>query len=179
MSKLKYFDGTNWKDVNGKIVGDTLPVGSIVGYDGQSIPAGWEEVSGTSNIKKVSQTAGLIGAVSNSSSNSQTDTYSCDFINTLVASKGKRLWTGSFTSGEITVTGLSNYSIICVKVENIYCFGSKNYGIGGCVEYGSYNIKHFAYRFDVSGDKLIINSTNKGGSNGSSQETVSEVWGLF
>lgn len=32
-------------------------------------------------IKKVSQVAGLIGGISNTQSNSTTDTYSCDFIN--------------------------------------------------------------------------------------------------
>lgn len=44
MSKLKYYDGTNWKVVNGQITGDTLPIGSEVDFDGQEVPAGWQEI---------------------------------------------------------------------------------------------------------------------------------------
>lgn len=45
MSKLKYFDGTSWKNVNGQITGDTLPIGTEVDYIGENVPAGWEQVS--------------------------------------------------------------------------------------------------------------------------------------
>ena len=41
MSKLKYFDGTNWNEVNGNIVGDTLPIGSIVPYGSSTAPTNW------------------------------------------------------------------------------------------------------------------------------------------
>ena len=41
MSKLKYFDGTDWKVVNGQITGDTLPIGSIIPFGGETAPAGW------------------------------------------------------------------------------------------------------------------------------------------
>ena len=41
MSKLKYYDGTNWKTVNGQIVGDTLPIGAIVPFGGWEAPTGW------------------------------------------------------------------------------------------------------------------------------------------
>lgn len=41
MSKLKYFDGTNWNEVNGNIVGDTLPIGAIVPYGSTTAPTGW------------------------------------------------------------------------------------------------------------------------------------------
>ena len=41
MSKLKYYDGTNWKVVNGQITGDTLPIGSQVPYGSTTAPANW------------------------------------------------------------------------------------------------------------------------------------------
>lgn len=41
MSKLKYYDGTNWKVVNGQITGDTLPIGSIIPFGGETAPSGW------------------------------------------------------------------------------------------------------------------------------------------
>lgn len=41
MSKLKYYDGANWKVVNGQITGDTLPIGSIVPYGSENAPTGW------------------------------------------------------------------------------------------------------------------------------------------
>ena len=41
MSTLKYYDGTNWKIVNGQITGDTLPIGSIMPYGGETAPDGW------------------------------------------------------------------------------------------------------------------------------------------
>lgn len=50
MSKLKYFDGTNWNEVNGNIVGDTLPIGTEIIYDGQNVPVGWEQIAGKNYI---------------------------------------------------------------------------------------------------------------------------------
>ena len=53
MSKLKYYDGTDWKIVNGQVTGDTLPIGSEVDFDGQEVPAGWEETDETKIINGV------------------------------------------------------------------------------------------------------------------------------
>lgn len=47
MSKLKYYDGTNWKVVNGQITGDTLPIGAIVPFGGWDAPTGWLICDGT------------------------------------------------------------------------------------------------------------------------------------
>ena len=47
MSKLKYYDGTNWKTVNGQITGDTLPIGAIVPFGGWDAPTGWLICDGT------------------------------------------------------------------------------------------------------------------------------------
>lgn len=41
MSKLKYFDGTTWKVVNGEVTGDTLPIGGIIPYGSATAPTNW------------------------------------------------------------------------------------------------------------------------------------------
>lgn len=41
MSRLKYFDGTNWNEVGGNIAGDTLPIGVIVPYGSATAPTNW------------------------------------------------------------------------------------------------------------------------------------------
>lgn len=41
MSKLKVYDGSNWKVVNGQVTGDTLPIGSIVPYGSKYAPTNW------------------------------------------------------------------------------------------------------------------------------------------
>lgn len=43
---MKYKYNGEWKDLNVK-VSDTLPIGSIVDFDGETIPSGWEEVEDT------------------------------------------------------------------------------------------------------------------------------------
>ena len=126
-------------------------------------------------IIKVSNTRPITASVVNESNNSTTDTYSCDYINKI----GKTLWSGIFTSGSITVPDYSNYTLFAFKVENVWCFGDRNYGIGGIAEYGSYSIKTFAYRVDVSGNTLTIDSVNKGGTDGSTQQEIKEIVGLF
>lgn len=47
MSKLKYYDGTDWKVVNGQVTGDTLPIGAIVPFGGWDAPTGWLICDGT------------------------------------------------------------------------------------------------------------------------------------
>lgn len=155
---------------------DSLPVGTIVDYDGQTsdIPTGWVTY-GTGQIKKTSETRALSASVVNASNNSTTNTYSCDYINKF----GKKLWEGSFTSDSITVDGLSNYTLFAMKVGAVYCFGSRNYGLGGLLSYGSYSIGYAGYRLGGSGDTLTIDNANRGGSYGSSNEPISEIWGLF
>lgn len=41
---MKYNDNGAWKELNVK-VSDTLPIGSIVEYDGDTVPIGYEEVN--------------------------------------------------------------------------------------------------------------------------------------
>lgn len=96
---------------------------------------------------------------------------------------GKKLWEGSFTSGDITVNGLSDYTVIIVVLDRgtgVYCIGSKNYGLGGVGDYASYSIHTYSYRFEnPSPNVLEITANAKGGSDGTSQATVKAIYGLF
>lgn len=60
-NKLYYFDGTDWTTtgVQKEITGDTLPVGSIVKFDGDTIPANWEEVAGGEIIDNLNSTSAI------------------------------------------------------------------------------------------------------------------------
>jgi hypothetical protein len=98
----------------------------------------------------------------------------------LINKIGKQLWTGTFTSGSITVDGLSNYTIIVVILEgNVPCIGTANWGFGGIGRYGGYQIDNYAYRFYPNGNTLTIDTYNKGGTNGSSQVAVKKIYGIF
>lgn len=100
-------------------------------------------------------------------------------LNSEINSIGKLLWSGSFTSGSITVPGLSNYSYVIVNVGGVSCFGSPEYGgnvIGG---YASYGFGYRSYRFSVNGDKLTIDDINKGGSDGTGNVEVRNIIGLI
>lgn len=92
---------------------------------------------------------------------------------------GKLLWTGSFSSGSIIVDELSNYTMIMVMLNSVPCIGTLSRGIGGIGTYTSHGISHAAYRFKVDGNKLTINGEDTGGTNGSSNEPVTAIYGLF
>lgn len=103
-----------------------------------------------------------------------------DTNTTSIENFGKRLWEGSFSSGSITVDGLSNYTVfIFVLDPTVYCIGSKAWGVGGIGTYASYSTQIYNYRFGGSGDTLTINNENRGGSNGTSNVAVRAIYGLF
>ena len=64
---MKYNDNGTAKDIVIK-AGDTLPVGTVVSYDGETIPSGWEQVTDIEEIV-------------NEQSTSKEQAYSCDYMN--------------------------------------------------------------------------------------------------
>lgn len=92
---------------------------------------------------------------------------------------GKLLWEGSFTSGSITINGLSDYTTIIAIVGGATCIGSLTYGSGGAGGYGSYATSIYNYRFGVNGNTLTIDNINRGGSDGTSNVAVTKIYGLF
>lgn len=99
---------------------------------------------------------------------------------------GKLLWSGSFTSGNITAKGANNFNIFIIHLAvggggGVYCIGSRNYGIGGIGQYGSFATTTYNYRlaYDSNTEKFSITTYDKGGSNGTSQEKIDAIYGLF
>lgn len=93
----------------------------------------------------------------------------------------KVLWEGSFTSGSIYCAGINKYMCIAVNVGGVICVGNKNYGIGGYVKYGDYQItNHHGYRFVVKpNDTIVIDNYNIGGSDGTKNVEITGIYGIF
>lgn len=72
-------------------------------------------------IIKAEQSAGVVGNVTNNYSESETDTYSCNYINGDVLYEDE---TGTNTS--IPITGLTNYETLEVFFEIVFGDGKKN-----------------------------------------------------
>lgn len=86
-------------------------------------------------------------------------------VNLVVPQKPKLLWSGSFSSGSITVPGHSDYELFAFEsavAEGLFVIGGYWAGIGGFSIYGSNYITIMGYRFGVDGDRLSIDSYNKG-----------------
>lgn len=85
--------------------------------------------------------------------------------NLVVPMRPKLLWSGSFSSGSITVPGYSEYELFVFSSsasEGVFIIGSYWAGIGGYSLYGSNYIAVMGYRFGVDGNTLTIDSYNKG-----------------
>lgn len=83
--KYRNEDGT-FSDIYFKAT-DTLPIGTEIDYEGEVIPDGWEEVTGTpttQRIRKKEQLVGVVGNVKNAESTSDKDTYSCEYLNSML-----------------------------------------------------------------------------------------------
>ena len=122
-------------------VGDTQPIGAIIGFDTtQTIPNGWEYYA-ENQIKKIAPVTPANGNIKNSYGTSQTDTYSQEYINgkvesgnwTLISNdiyykkvgnvvtliRQARNDSGSFIQNEITLTGYAYTNIATTLPEEI------------------------------------------------------------
>lgn len=130
-------------------------------------------------IIKASAVTPTTATVVDTYSESTTDAYSANFVNGEIEKIGKLLWSGNFTSGSITVPGLNDYNCIAVSVGGVLCIGNKNYGGNNYVSYGALTISNMAYRVNTTGDTMEINSYDKGGSNGTAQQPITAIYGIF
>ena len=83
----------------------------------------------------------------------------------IVPMRPKLLWSGSFSSGSITVPGYSDYELFAFESAasgGLFLIGGYWAGIGGFSIYASNYITVMGYRFGVDGDRLSIDSYNKG-----------------
>lgn len=99
---MKYNDNGTYKDIYVKTF-DTLPINSIVGYTSSTIPSGWESI-GNNQIKKVSQAVSQDYSVNGTYNTSQSQAYSCKYINDTL---GKEVIYSGALQGTQTTT-LSN-----------------------------------------------------------------------
>lgn len=88
---------------------DELPVGTRVEYNGTEVPDGWEEVPKENNVV-------------NTHSTSQTDTYSCNYINNNIKGKVVQLHGKITTMDTFTLKdNVNNYELIVIVAStNIY-----------------------------------------------------------
>ena len=64
MAIQKYKDANgNWQNINVKVA-DTLPLGSVVEYDGTTVPDGWQEANGVVKSKTINGNSGSFGNIS-------------------------------------------------------------------------------------------------------------------
>lgn len=85
--------------------------------------------------------------------------------NLVAPQRPKLLWSGSFSSGSITVPGYSDYELFAFEsaaAEGLFLLGGYWAGIGGYSIYGSNYIDVMGYRFGVDGNTLTIDAANKG-----------------
>ena len=81
-------------------VGDTSPIGGIIGYDTtQTIPDGWEYYA-ENQIKKIAPVTPANGNIENSYGTSQTDTYSQEYINNVNTYSTDEIRIGTWIDGK-------------------------------------------------------------------------------
>lgn len=76
-----------------------------------------------------------------------------------------QLFEGTFNSGSIYVTGLSNYALLafqCSYSNNAYMFGSPTMGLGGYLVGNATQPAILSYRYSRSENTLTIDTTNRG-----------------
>lgn len=138
---------------------DSMPVGTIVGFDGQAsdIPTGWETY-GTGQIKKTSETRPLTRSVVNEYSESTENAYSCDYVNkaeeystseekTNKIFKGKPVYRKVVDYTLTATTGFPTFSTGIQNAEDVFIFIEKQYGtdnsqyVSGITSYNGYFTK--------------------------------------
>ena len=108
---IKYVENGTVKDIKIK-VGDNIPVGTIVEFDGQDIPVGWEDY-GNGKIKKVSTTTPTQAQVVDGYSISTTDSYACNYINNALNEQIKIVSKTSTESITLGAFQSANKGVIC------------------------------------------------------------------
>ena len=112
-----------------------------------------------------------------------------NIINALMTPFGKTLWTGTWSTGDITVTGWSKYSIFLIKsTGNVSLIGYKDgTKLRGCCIPGNSSVaSHFTETMSASsnGDKLtleyakFLQHTASGNHNAGTTIAINEIVGL-
>lgn len=104
-----------------------------------------------------------------------------DEANDKFSNIGKLLWNGSFSTGSITVNGISNYTMIAINVGGVLCIGNQRYG--GCVftRYGNFDTTSYGYRYtyNSTNETLTVDNEQTGATDGTTRQTITEIYGIF
>lgn len=140
----------------------------------------------TNFIIKVKQSVGIVGTVTNDIDdpnvnavpNARTIKASVD---EKIATIGKLLWAGYFTTGSITVPDISKYTLIAINVAGVLCLGNQQYG--GCTftKYHTLETTSYGYRYtyDSTNETLTVDEFNTGATDGATRQTITEIYGIF
>lgn len=140
----------------------------------------------TNFIIKVKQSIGIVGTVTNDIDdpnvnavpNARTIKASVD---EKIATIGKLLWTGNFTTGSITVPDISKYTLIAINVAGVLCLGNQQYG--GCTftRYTTLETTSYGYRYtyDSTNETLTVDNEQTGATDGTNRQTITEIYGIF
>lgn len=158
---MKYNDNGTVKDIVIK-AGDTLPVGTIVSYDGETIPSGWEQVTDVEEII-------------NEKSTDTEKAYSCNYVNSIPSVKYVKTYKGQIggeVSKDISLKEIEGNETILIFVSGIHYDGTDNYSHATYLlrKYGTYNalkqidkkqagVINLSLTYVPSENKITINNT--------------------
>lgn len=102
-------------------------------------------------------------------------------VNGNANSLGKVLWEGSFSSGVLHVSGISDYTMICIFVGNLMMIGNQRYGGTTFRTYRALTTQTYAYRYTYSdtNETLTIDTDNPGATDGTNNLTITKIVGVF
>lgn len=127
---MKYNDNGTAKDIVIK-AGDTLPVGTIVEYDGETIPSGWEEIEDNRNIYSTDER--VIGV----------------FL-------GKPLYRKTFNIGTLPNSSTKNIEHNIANLEIIAnMYGTSKDGNGNIIMFPNMDLDGIQY-----GVRIVVNNSN-------------------
>lgn len=94
---------------------------------------------------------------------------------------GKQLWTGSFSTGSITVPEISNYTMIAINVGGVLCIGNQRYGGCAFTRYGNFDTTAYGYRYtyDSVNETLTVDTYNTGATDGANRQAITGIYGIF
>jgi hypothetical protein len=94
---------------------------------------------------------------------------------------GKTLWEGSFSSGTISVPGISEYTMICILAGSLLMVGNQRYGGMVFRTYRSTTTSSYGYRYtyNATNNTLTIDTDNAGATDGTNNVAITKIIGVF
>lgn len=160
-----------------------ITTGSMAGSDNLYITV---EYTKTTDSPVTSQTKDLLTVV-NGKDISDLDTIIKQRVDAVIndqltlARFGKLLWSGSFSTGTLTIPHLNEYSVICVFAGSLVMIGNQSYGGMSFRAWRSASISHYGYRFtyNATNNTLTTDNDNRGASDGANTIAITKIYGVF